>query len=177
MSQNPIQETTLFASHHTHVEKRLHIAGVVFSSLLAIMGGVCFFVTTRLPETSSTLGMSLLVLGTAFLLTAVFRFFWKSKRLVYTPTGSMISARSIYFDPSFQERLTQAVSRGQLHPDPVWKSSVSGSIRLDVLIAEDGSFGAIQLFRYVAYTYKPLTAIVYLSGTEAKEAKHFLATL
>ncbi|MCC8187401.1 MAG: hypothetical protein LIP08_07805 [Bacteroides sp.] len=177
MSQNQIQEATLFASRHDHVEKRLYIAGVVFSSLFAILGGVCFFVTTRLPETSSTWGMFLLVLGTAFLLTAVFRFFWKSKCLVYTPTGSMISARSIYFDPSFQERLTEAVSRGQLHPDPVWKSSVSGSLRLDVLMSEDGSFGAIQLFRYVSYTYKPLTAIVYLSEAEAKEAKLFLVTL
>ncbi|MCD8030005.1 MAG: hypothetical protein LUF85_04035 [Bacteroides sp.] len=177
MLQNQIQEVTLFASQHDHVEKRLYIAGVVFSSLLAILGVVCFFVTTQLPETSSTWGMSSLVLGTAFLLTAVFCFFWKSKRLVYTPTGSMISARSMYFDPSFEERLTEAVSRGQLCPDPVWKSSVSGSVRLDVLMSEDGSFGAIQLFRYISYTYKPLTSIVYLSGDQVIYAKDFVNQL
>ncbi len=177
MSQNQILNATLFASDHNDVEKRLHTVAVIFSALLALTGVVCFFLTTRLAENSSTLGMSLMVVGTGLLLTAIFRFFWKSKHLVYIPTGSTVSSRSIYFDSSFQSYLVHAVNRGELHPDPTLRSSVSGSVRLDLLMSEDGSFGAVQLFEYVSYTYKPLTSIVYLSGEQVAEAKRFIATL
>jgi len=75
MSQNPIQETTLFASHHTHVEKRLHIAGVVFSSLLAIMGGVCFFCNDPIARNVFYPGNVFVSTGDSFFTDCCFPFF------------------------------------------------------------------------------------------------------
>ena len=39
-----------------------------------------------------------MVLGTAFFLLGIFRLFWKSKEVVYIPTGSVTKERSVFFD-------------------------------------------------------------------------------
>lgn len=49
-----------------------------------------------MSDKSSTLSMGLMVLGTALILLGVFRLFWKSKEIVYLPTGSVAKERSLF---------------------------------------------------------------------------------
>lgn len=86
----------------------------LFSSYAA---GRCFIFASifEMSDKSSTLSMALMVLGTAFVLLGVFRLFWKSKEVVYLPTGSVTKERSVFFDLKYLGKLTDMIENEQLN--------------------------------------------------------------
>ena len=81
-------DATLFASSHPDIVKRTSVSGLIFSVAMLLVGVFIFASIFEMSDKSSTLSMALMVLGTAFVLLGVFRLFWKSKEVVYLPTGS-----------------------------------------------------------------------------------------
>lgn len=82
-------DATLFASSHPDIVKRTSVSGLIFSVAMLLVGVFIFASIFEMSDKSSTLSMALMVLGTAFVLLGVFRLFWKSKEVVYLPTGSV----------------------------------------------------------------------------------------
>ena len=105
--------------------------------------------------------MLLMVLGTAFFLLGIFRLFWKSKEVVYIPTGSITKERSVFFDLKHMGKLKEMIEKGQLSIEEGVKSEGSGNVRLDVILSQDNKFAAVQLFQFVPYTYTPVTSVNY----------------
>ena len=137
-------DATLFASSHPDIVKRTSVSGLIFSVAMLLVGVFIFASIFEMSDKSSTLSMALMVLGTAFVLLGVFRLFWKSKEVVYLPTGS------------------------------VTKSSGSGNVRMDVMISQDNKFAAVQLYQFVPYTYTPVTSVRYYTGSDAVAVSTFL---
>lgn len=84
--------------------------------------------------------MLLMVLGTAFFLLGIFRLFWKSKEVVYIPTGSITKERSVFFDLKHMGKLKEMIEKGQLSIEEGVKSEGSGNVRLDVILSQDNKF-------------------------------------
>ena len=82
-------DATLFASSHPDIVKRTSVSGLIFSVAMLLVGVFIFASIFEMSDKSSTLSMALMVLGAAFVLLGVFRLFWKSKEVVYLPTGSV----------------------------------------------------------------------------------------
>ena len=78
-----------------------------------------------------------MVLGTAFFLLGIFRLFWKSKEVVYVPTGSITKERSLFFDLKHMGKLKEMIEKGQLSTEGGVKSEGSGNVRLDVILSQD----------------------------------------
>ena len=110
--------------------------------------------------------MLLMVLGTAFFLLGIFRLFWKSKEVVYIPTGSITKERSVFFDLKHMGKLKEMIEKGQLSIEEGVKSEGSGNVRLDVILSQDNKFAAVQLFQFVPYYY---------TGNDAATISAFLA--
>lgn len=88
-------DATIFASLHPDIAKRTSVSGLIF--LHYVIGRRIAFVSTfEMEDRSSTISMGLMVLGTALFLIGVFRLFWKSKEIVYLPTGSVAKEQSIF---------------------------------------------------------------------------------
>ena len=88
----------IFASSHPDIAKRTSVSGLIFSCIMLLAGVIAFVSTFEMEDRSSTISMGLMVLGTALFLIGVFRLFWKSKEIVYLPTGSVAKEQSIFFD-------------------------------------------------------------------------------
>ena len=73
-------DATIFASSHPDIVKRTSVSGLILSVAMLLVGIFIFVSIFEMSDKSSTLSMSLMVLGTAFILLGVFRLFWKSKR-------------------------------------------------------------------------------------------------
>jgi NADH:ubiquinone oxidoreductase subunit K len=91
-------DATIFASSHPDIAKRTSVSGLIFSCIMLLAGVIAFVSTFEMEDRSSTISMGLMVLGTALFLIGVFRLFWKSKEIVYLPTGSVAKEQSIFFD-------------------------------------------------------------------------------
>ena len=152
-------DATIFASTHPDIAKRTSVSGLIFSVAMLLLG----------------IRMLLMVLGTAFFLLGIFRLFWKSKEVVYIPTGSITKERSVFFDLKHMGKLKEMIEKGQLSIEEGVKSEGSGNVRLDVILSQDNKFAAVQLFQFVPYTYTPVTSVHYYTGNDAATISAFLA--
>lgn len=168
-------DATLFASTHPDIAKRTSVSGLIFSVVMLLVGILVFASLFEMNDKSSTVSMALMVLGTAFVLLGVFRLFWKSKEIVYLPTGSVAKERSLFFDLKYLNKLTDMVEHGQLGNEAEVKSDASGNVRMDVMISQDNKFAAVQIFQFVPYTYTPVTSVRYFTGSEAAAVSAFLS--
>lgn len=132
-------DATIFASSHPDIAKRTSVSGLIFSCIMLLAGVIAFVSTFEMEDRSSTISMGLMVLGTALFLIGVFRLFWKSKEIVYLPTGSVAKEQSIFFDLKHLDELTDMVKSGDFSMQSTAKGGTSGNLRLDVMLSEDKS--------------------------------------
>ena len=168
-------DATLFASSHPDIAKRTSVSGLIISVGMMLVGILIFASIFEMSDKSSTLSKGLMVLGTALILLGVFRLFWKSKEIVYLPTGSVAKERSLFFDLKHIGKLTEMLESGKLDGEAGVKSESSGNVRLDVMISQDNKFAALQLFQFVPDTYTPVTSVCYFTGNEAAAVSAFLS--
>ena len=164
-------DATLFASSHPDIAKRTSVSGLIISLVMMVVGILIFVSIFEMNDKSSTISMGLMVLGTALILLGVFRLFWKSKEIVYLPTGSVAKERSMFFDLKYIGKLTEMIENGNLDSEAGVKSESSGNI----MISQDNKFAALQLFQFVPYTYTPVTSVRYFTGSEAAAVSAFLS--
>ena len=168
-------DATIFASSHPDIAKRTSISGIVFSCIMLLKGILSFASTFELEDKSSTISMALMVFGTGLFLVGIFRIFWKSKEVVYVPTGSVAKEQSVFFDLKHMDKLKELVNFGNLSMDSGIKSETSGNLRMDIILSEDNKFAAVQLFQFIPYTYQPITTVHYFTNGEAATIAAFLA--
>lgn len=167
-------DATIFASTHPDIAKRISIAKLSVSCVMLLIGILLFATTFQLEDNSSTVSMALMVFGTALFLYGIFSLFWKSKEVIYVPTGSIVNERSIFFDLKHLDYLADQVNSATFHADSKVKSEVSGNLRMDVILSSDNKFAAVQLFQFVPYTYQPVTSVHYFIGEQAVSVADFL---
>lgn len=167
-------DATIFASTHPDIVKRTSVSGLIFSAVMLLLGILIFASTFEITDRSSTLSMLLMVLGTGFFLLGIFRLFWRSKEVVYTPTGSVTKERSVFFDLKHMGKLKEMIETGHLSVEDGIKSEGSGNVRMDVILSQDNKFAAVQLFQFVPYTYTPVTSVHYYTGNDATIVSAFL---
>ncbi len=165
---------TAVAYPHPDIVKRTSLSGLIISGVMILAGILVFFATFHLEDKGSALGMGLMVLGSGLFLGGVFRLFWKSKQLVYLPTGSVTKAESYFFDLKNMDKLKGMVNSGTFTGDTNLKCEASGNLRLDVMISEDKQFAAVQLFQFVPYVYNTVTPVQYFTNGEASDVAAFL---
>ena len=78
--------------------KRISVSKLVLSAVMFVVGLVLISIVFQLSDSSSTLSMFLMVGGSILILLSLFRFFWKSKEVVYAPTGSTAYETSLFFN-------------------------------------------------------------------------------
>ena len=168
-------DATIFASTHPDIAKRISVSGVLISSVMLLIGILAFASTFELDDKSSTTSMALMVLGTGLFLIGIFRLFWKSKEVVYLPTGSIAKEQSVFFDLKYMDQLKEIVKLGTFSADTNLKGGTSGNLRMDVILSADKKFAAVQLFQFVPYTYQPITSVQYFTNEKASAIVAFLS--
>ena len=98
MNKSVHVEATLLSTSSSHISKRMNLTSVVISVAIALLGMLFVYFSLDMDESSSTLSMVLLTLGTALILVSLYRIFWKSSEIVYASTGSIITEGSYYIE-------------------------------------------------------------------------------
>lgn len=168
--------TTIFTLTHPDIVKRTSVASLLYSGVMVLLGIFLFVAVFGMTDNTSTASMTLMVCGTVLILGGIFRIFWKSKQLIYLPTGSVATERSLFFDLKYLNRLTDMLDNLSVEVAGV-KSGASGNVRMDVMITKDSKFVAVQLFQFVPYTYTPVTKVKYFTGTEAAALSTFISKM
>lgn len=101
---------------------------------------------------------------------------------IYTPTNSVIDAKSLDFSPEDGARLKRlltmrhenvAAAIGDFSP----KTVENGNYLAEVCASHDGEFLSIQLFQFLQLNYEPVTEVLIFEGQDAEALAHlFLHT-
>ena len=167
-------DTTLWQSAHPHIAKRISLTGILYSVVMLLAGLFLFVFDFEIHDKSSALSMTLMVIGTALILYAVYRIFWRSSELVYLPTGSVAKEYSLFYDLKHLNTLTDLLNHGCPDASHCMKGEASGNVRLDIMLSRDNRFAAVQLFQFVPYSYMPVTEVRYYTDADAASVSAFL---
>lgn len=162
------------ASPHPDIAKRTNLGALILSLGMMLAGALIFLYIFEAHEKSSSISMALMVVASALILYGLFHLFWRSKELVYLPTGSVARASTLFFDLKHLGRLTELIEQRALSGEASLKADASGNVRLDVVLSGDNKFAAVQLFQFVPYSYMPVTSVTYYTGSEAAAIAAFV---
>lgn len=176
MNNTVLADATLFTTVHPDIVKRTSLSSVIISAILCIVGVGAFVTSLRMGDASSTMSMLFMAGGTILFLLAMFRLFWKSKEWVYIPTGSVAKEGSCFFDVCDLQALTAALDKRAFDAKNDIKVKTNGNVRMDYMLSQDKKFVAIQLFRFIPYTYEPASSVIYYTGNDASAFVHCLET-
>lgn len=166
-------EKHLFESTHQDVIKRINTSGMFLSILLILTGIVILVSSSQIGRVSAAITLTLMILGCGLLLLGIYWIVFKSKTLVFGPTGSKILKNSASFDIHELIKLERIIKSGSFSAELI-PTSEKGSVRLDYMMSEDGQFVAVQLFQFSTYKYTADIPITYFRGDKAEEAFAFL---
>lgn len=164
----PSAGTAWFAVPHADVARRTHVAAVTFSIALIVLGIGAFVVSFSAGDAGSTLSLSLMTGGSLLLLWGLFSLFWTSKQWVYLPTSSALSQDSLFFDVVDMGKLLSAFQLPTAPSEHVAQVKPNGNVRLDFVFSRDRQFVAAQLYRFVPYTYEPVSPVFYFTGFQSE---------
>lgn len=167
---------TLFSTAHPDIVKRTSLSSVIISAILCVAGAGAFATSLKMGDSSSTMSMFFMAGGTILFLLAVYRLFWRSKEWVYLPTGSVAKEGSCYFDVCDLQTLNNALDKKTFTSHKDVKVKTNGNVRMDYMISQDKKFVAVQLFRFIPYTYEPASSVIYYTGNDASAFVHCLET-
>lgn len=168
-------EANLFSVVHPHISKRTSVVSLLLSLVIALVGIVCIVSSLSLDNSSAAVSMTLLTLGTIFILFALYRAFWRSVDIIYTPTGSVVCEGTFYVDSADLEILHKILKNNDFKHLSRMSFKQNGNGRIDCMFSKDGEFVAVQLFHFVPFAYEPFSAIYYYVGADAKAFKKCIA--
>nr|WP_301062155.1 hypothetical protein [Phocaeicola sp.] len=167
-------ETTLFSATHPDIVKRTNISSVLISLALCVIGAGAFMISLNMADSSSAMSMLLITVGIILLLWAVFRLFWRSKEWVYVPTGSAMKEGTCFLEdlPAMRHVLEKKdfMAKNNI------RLTANGNVRMDYMVSRDKKFVAVQLFRFIPYTYEPASPVFYFTGNDANAFVQCLKT-
>lgn len=176
MNENESVETALLSSAHPYISKHTNLYSVIVSFICIVAGVGTVLFALDVDNSSSTMSMVLLTVGTILLLFALYRLFWRSKENVYLPTGSSLVEGSCYWDSGDLKVLMKMLEHTTFDSAKRIPAKLSGTVRLDYIISKDRQFAAVQLFHFVPYIYEPASKVYYYTGNDAANLVHYLNT-
>lgn len=171
------KETLLTAASHHSVSRQWHLPAILLSLLLLAGGAAVIFISlSHTDHQQQTLSMSLLTVGILLLVAGGYLSAKKSRRPVYTSSGSPIQEQVLYFDRSCTSAL-QRMLEGDLETSENIKPASNGSIRLTLVQSADGRFAGAQLASYESYLYVPITPACYFTEMQAEALNRHIARI
>lgn len=154
--------------------KSVNKASLVQGIVVLLLGGASIYSALKVAEPSSSLSMVFLVLGAILAVFALWLMIAGGRHMVYSATGSAVKEDSVYFDADTVAQLERAFASSDYRSIEDVPARHTGNVRIDYQCAADGQFLAMQLFKYVPYTYEAVSDIVVLTGSEAQAAKKYI---
>lgn len=97
-----------------------------------------------------------------------------STKAIYTPTGSTVKAMALEYSPSEGEKVKRLLDMpldkmtADIEQKGKPKTGANGNFRLEVCLSDDHQFCALQLFRFVDFSYRPFYEPRFYEGTDVE---------
>ena len=135
------------------------------SFLWALIAVVLFVIYNQQPDKDTTLGIIQISLVLVCAVLALIKLFSGSKKLVYTPTGSIITQEQYYYNVDCEHDILRYLKEGNAERIKLMKTDDAGGILIETLESKDKAFVAIRMSKYTLGGYEPRTEWVTIKST------------
>lgn len=148
------------------VVKQTRISLVAAVSLLA---AIAAFVGAKAFEDPNSALPTFLFTASAFLLlVGIIKLFTGRNCYLFRPTKSLLKPVTLYFDVHESDALQACMEMKRFDDLHQLKRLKDTGVKLEVMVAHDGKFAAVQLSEYVPYAYEAITPVMCYYGDEAR---------
>ena len=125
--------------------------------LWLLIAVVLLVIYRQQPDKESTLCLVQLALIAIFVVLAVCRFFSRSSKFIYIPTGSPVKKQSYSFNVALQPDVLRCLEEGNTARLKALKNDDAGGLLVEFLESEDHLFLAARLFKYEPHGFEAKT--------------------
>lgn len=96
-----------------------------------------------------------------------------STKAIYTPSNSPVKASVLEYSPTEGERVERLLGlpldkmAAEIEQKGKPQTGTNGNFRLEVCLSDDHQFCAVQLFRFIDFSYRPVFEPHFYEGTNA----------
>lgn len=142
--------------------------GLVTIAILFTVGG------WSIDDPNSFLSTFLYTAAVFLFLGGIIKFFMGRESYLFRPTGSHLQKMTVYFDSKESQPLQYCIEEKRFEDLKQLKRQINTGVKLDVMIAGDKKFAAVQLSEYVPYAYEAISPVICYYGEEAKNFSRYL---
>lgn len=143
-------------------------ASAITISVITLITGVALFYTSfQFGPDADEMAMLCLLLGLFGTAIGLILIAVRRTKLVYLPTGSRLRKRAVYYKRDDLAKVEQ-LAGNRLEAGRMPMSDANGTVRIDMLLADDNSFAASQVFMHSDFMYSPVGGIHVYTGAEAQ---------
>lgn len=135
------------------------------SLLWALIAIVLFVIYDKQPDKDTPLGMVQIALVLICAILALVKLFSGNKKLVYTPTGSVITQEQYYYNVDRESDILRYLKEGNIGRIMKMRTDDAGGILIETLESKDKAFVAIRMSRYTLGGYEPRTEWMVMKET------------
>ena len=135
------------------------------SLLWALIAIVLFVIYNQQPDKDTTLGIVQITLVLVCAVLALVKLFSGSKKLVYTPTGSIITQEQYYYNVDRESDILRYLKEGHADRIKTIRTDDAGGILIETLESKDKAFMAIRMSKYTLGGYEPRTEWVVIKAS------------
>ena len=135
------------------------------SLLWALIAVVLFVIYDKQPDKDTALGMVQISLVLICAILALVKLFSGSKKLVYTPTGSIITQEQYYYNVDRESDILKYLKEGNVERIMMMSTDDAGGILIETLESKDKAFVALRMSKYTLGGYVPRTEWVVIKET------------
>ncbi|MDR2084103.1 MAG: hypothetical protein LBP67_03815 [Bacteroidales bacterium] len=156
----------IFDLSKDYLIKKANVKLMIIASVILVIAIVMIVLSfsLKLENTGSSV---LLAIGVCIAIFAIVLMFTGKKRWVTKATGSKVEKVCLYFEDKDVFNLTSELERGNYSNIGKYDTKDSSGLRVIALIADDGSFAALRLEKYIPYVFEHITETIIKTNDDA----------
>lgn len=139
-----------------------------------VLSVVLFWGAYAIADPNSSVATFLYTTSVFVFLGSVVKLCLGRKCYLFKPTGSRVKARTIYFDNKERSALENCMETADFTVLEKLKRQINTGVKMEIWVAQDGQFAALQLAEYVPYTYEPSTPVKCYYNENARQLTDFV---
>lgn len=151
-------------------QNKISMAAIGFI-LLAVF---CTLGAFSVTDPNSSLSTFLLTAAVFMLFGGIIKFCMGRNCYFFKPTGSRVKQMTLFFDNKECQNLRDCMETKKFEGLKQLKRQINSGVKVDVMVAADNRFVAVQLSEYVPYTYEAISPVMCYYDEDARLLAEFL---
>ncbi|MDL2239041.1 hypothetical protein LJC25_04025 [Bacteroidales bacterium OttesenSCG-928-K03] len=146
-----------------YLTKKANIKSLIIAGILLLIGIVVIVLSFSLKIESST-ASTILIIGICIAIVGIVLLITGKKRWITKKSGSKVDKVCLYFDDKDTFNLTNELEKANFSNLSKYATTESSGLRIIGLVADDGSFAAIRLEKYIPYIFELISENIIVEG-------------